>query len=606
MLKRYFIIILFLVQGASFSQIKDEPATQERRLLFYFQEPGFLVPFIESELNKMTSTSHTNGINDYYFNEVESFNRLKEDINLQSEMANIVWNQHNAKSLINLELVDKNISEEIINTILSYNYFLTIKTNTLGELIEFQFELFETIPLIDKKNKGNVRQGTLKKAQRVENFFIKPSEDNYLKEIKNALHRLFDENNNPPVAIVEIYHQSYTENFEVYVPKGDTVHISGKKSYDIDTEALTYHWKNIPAENQYFQHINKVNLLPNSPDQKIAISSDSTYNLSFHVNDGINDSKSIVIKLIPTEKPNPITPFNQGHTSYDYLTFLSNHSNLGKEGKVFLDKDPLSNKNQILISKNKINQKFIKEIHQNDTIGFTFLDTLNYRVIRFKSDFKESKDGHLKNRQNQVFYLYQINDKRLLSEAIQFTHNYQARGIFSTRIGSSSTFLGDRNNWWSSYSTDSIRPLSTFSLLVELSADISNRIKITGFFNLFQRDDIKIDNKFISVAPKLGVALEYYYLKRFLDNYRINPFIGFDLGMTTFSKENEVLISNNDSEKPLSTLYLYGLRTGVEINVETKWFLLSPGFMYRVGKYTKTFMKDYHYTGMDFYLNFKF
>jgi hypothetical protein len=605
MLKRFFVIIILLGQGLLFSQNNNVSDINEKKLLYYFQQPGFLVPYIESELKKMT-TSSINKKNDVerYFKEVESFNRLKEDSKLQSEMANIVWNKYNATSLINLELIDNKVNSEIINTIISYNYFLTIKTNTLGELIEFQFELFETNPLIDSDSKGNIRSGTLKKVKKIENFFINPKNPDYLKEIKNALYRLFDENNDPPIAIIEMYNKSYSKSFESFVSKGDTIEISGARSYDIDTEEISYKWKNIPVENQYYQHINKVNLLPTSPNQKIIISNDSIYYLSFNVSDGINDSRPINIKLIPTEKPKTITPLYQDFNSFDYLTGKSIPNNKDNEGRIYLDKEEVS-KNKIIISKNKVGQKFIKNLHQKDTIGYTYNDSLDVSSIKFKSDFTETnEEGFLKKRQKKSYYLYQVNDNELLSDPVEFNHSYVRRGAFSIRTGLSATFLGDASNF-QLISNDSL-PLGSTSLLLEISADLSRKTRLSGFIDINFGKSVNLDGYNFSPQPEIGVAFEYFLLKRFSSNRRIYPFIGLEFGGTTFITDEEISNPSNNPEGSTNWIYTYAARAGMEYEFETRWFLFSPGFLFKYGLYNKDFLKNNHFSNMSFIFNFKF
>lgn len=605
MYKRAIVIIFLLVQGILFSQQKKEYNDKERRLLYYFQEPGFLVPFIESALKNMTSSKRSNNKDNLYFKEVESFNRLKEDVNLQSEMANIVWNQYNAKSLINLELVDKKINKEILETILSYNYFLTVKTNTLGELIEFQFELFETNPLIDNDSKGNIRSGTLKKIKKIENFFINPKNPDYLKEIKNALYRLFDENNDPPIAIIEMYNKSYSKSFETSVSKGDTIEISGSRSYDIDTEDISYKWKNIPVENQYYQHINKVNLLPKNPNQKIIISNDSIYYLSFNVSDGINDSKPINIKLIPTEKPKTITPLYQGFNSFNYLTGKSILKNDDNEGHIYFDKEEVVAKNKIIISKIKIGQKFIKNLHQKDTIGYTYNDSIDVSSIKFKSDFTDTdNEGFIKKIQSKSYYLYQVNGNELLSNPVEFNHNYVRRGVFSIRTGLSATFFGDASNF-QVISNDSL-PLSSTSLLLEISADLSRKIKLSGFLDINLGKGINLNGCNFSPQPEIGVAFEYFLFKRFSSNRRIYPFIGIEFGGTTFKTDEEISNPSGNPEGSTNWIYTRAARAGMEYEFETKWFLFSPGFLFKYGVYNKEFLKNNHFSNMSFIFNFKF
>lgn len=604
MLRRYIIIIIFSFQGLMFSQEKNGSPVQENRLLYYFQEPGFLVPFIEDELKKMTKIRSENKLNDLYFNEVESFNRLKEDVNLQSEMANIVWNQYNAKSLINLELIDNEIDKEIINTILSYNYFLTIKTNTLGELIEFQFELFETEPLIDDDSKGNVRKGVMKNVKKVENFFINPSNKDYLNNIKNALYRLFDENNDPPTAIVRIYDKLYSEDFELSLSIGDTINISGAKSYDFDTEELIYHWKNVPDKNQYFQHINKVDLSPKEADQSFEIGNDSIYSLNFYVDDGINVSKPINIKLNPVEKPKPISPLYKESKSYDYITLKSVLSNVNNKGFVSIDITDFSNTDKLLISKKELGQKFLKNKHKNDTLDYTFSDSLSTRNITFKSDFVEKKDGLLKNKQSKKYYLYKINKEELLSKPIEFEHKYVKRGSFMLRSGISFTSFGKDGEFGSVTSNDSI-PLGSTSVLLELSIDISNKFRVSSFLDKNTSNDIEFKGYVFAPQPELGISTMYYFLDRYSQRQLINPFVGIELGCTSFISEDELLDENRNPEEPLNFIYTYGMRAGLEYNIETRWFLFSPGFQIKYGQYNKSFLKDNYYYNMGLVLNFK-
>jgi hypothetical protein len=198
MFKNLVIAILLMSLGQNFAQTKSQT---EKTILIYSEDKGYMQPFIENTIKNLIDTDTEN----LYFSSVNSFNRFITDNKYQAELNDLILTQKPSNIKLNSYYTEseKQIKQRIFNILKNYNYFLTIKTNTLGELIEFQFQLFETV------STENSTYNISDKVLSVENFFINPKEKDYTLQITNAIQRLFKKSNKIPDVELKIYNNLY-------------------------------------------------------------------------------------------------------------------------------------------------------------------------------------------------------------------------------------------------------------------------------------------------------------------------------------------------------------------------------------------------------------
>lgn len=604
-------LIVIFISLNSYGQQSSVETENGKRLLYYFKEPGFLVPYIEDVLKNMTISSEGEGSTPY-FNEIESFNRVKGDFSLQSEMAEIVWSNYNARALIDPSIRNNTYYNEISNTILEYNYFLTIKTNTLGELIEFQFELFLTDKEVGVDNKTNIRQGTYSELLNVENFFINPSGNDYLKEIENALYRLFDGGNEPPRARVSLLRNTYDRDSEINIPKGDTVIIDLKKSFDLDTEELTYYWKNIPVDKEYYQHLDKINFKEGEPTQRIAVDDTKPRRIQVWVNDGINDSDPIKILLVPKNKPIGVkVPFNN-YSIIEYLTTKKTEISLKRESSFDFYEEINSANDSIVISKKPLGKVFNKKIDGQDIVTFeviekdTIYDSKIRNRIELVSEFEDvNKIGLAKYKKE--YFLYSVNRDSILSTPIKLSHNYIERGSFTVRVGFAVYAFEKSRKFRERYpEQDSLNSLHS-AIPIELGIDLNKNIEAGIFINIPVGDDVNVNQLNFVPYPVFGTGFNYRFIPLNSNKNRLSPFIGIEGGCTTFLTDEEIADEERNPEVETTRyIYSYGLRVGGDYKLELSWSSLLFRVKLNYGQFNKSALDYTSYSGLEFDIGFKF
>lgn len=179
MLKKLTLLVFLLLFSFSNAQKREIDSLS---ILIYSEGQGFLQPFIESTIKNLVNTSSKKP----YFFKVNSFNRFISDNKYQAELSDLIGTQKPENVQLNIYYSDeeKAVRKRIFDILTDYQYFLTVSTNTLGELIEFQFQLFETVTSDKKDDLRNIPYNISDKVIGVENFFINPKEANYSTSLK--------------------------------------------------------------------------------------------------------------------------------------------------------------------------------------------------------------------------------------------------------------------------------------------------------------------------------------------------------------------------------------------------------------------------------------
>jgi len=280
-------INLFITQ-LSYSQHND------RILLVVFEGEELLSPLILNYLSEMKYVEDDSSYN--AFNYIINSNRLEEHIKEQLENRELILileklaNSRNTKKNISAE--DKKIYENLIKRFNTISSILYVRTNLIGNIIEFQFELYSDI----KVTGSSVVNFDPLKPEISHSILLYPNKMNYNTELIAALIQVFPKSNLQPVSVIKINGNSYNSGDVLYFTTQDTITIDATESYDRDeSKTLKYFWRDISKFGDYLKY--------NSPIQKLSFTSTGNYKIGFIVNDGINSSFEDTINIRIVEKP---------------------------------------------------------------------------------------------------------------------------------------------------------------------------------------------------------------------------------------------------------------------------------------------------------------
>jgi len=280
-------INLFITQ-LSYSQHND------KILLVVFEGEELLSPLILNYLSEMKYIEDDSSYN--AFNYIINSNRLEEHIKEQLENRELILileklaNSRNTKKNISAE--DKKIYENLIKRFNTIGSILYVRTNLIGNIIEFQFELYSDI----KVTGSSVVNFDPLKPEISHSILLNPNKINYDTELIAALIQVFPKSNLQPVSVIKINGNSYNSGDVLYFTTQDTITIDATESYDRDeSKTLKYFWRDISKFGDYLKY--------NSPIQKLSLTSTGNYKIGFIVNDGINSSFEDTINIRVVGKP---------------------------------------------------------------------------------------------------------------------------------------------------------------------------------------------------------------------------------------------------------------------------------------------------------------
>lgn len=427
----YFILILFILFniGQNFSQ--------EKNIAVYYEGKGYLQPFIESTIDSLKDIN----TDDYLF-KTSSINRLILQNQVEAERVKLL------QIYVNTEKVDKYLSESEKSTIREINrqinqngYLLTVKTNVLVELIEFQFQLFE--PKEQDYSASYVRLISS------EDLFINPKDPNYKTDLKNAIHRLFKKSNNRPESKLFYFEKKINTNDSILIPINTIIKLDGSQSGDKDNEKLKYIWRNVYSKNSDIQTSKKILLNNNDNDsiQNIKILNDGDYKLGFKVFDGITNSKEIFINIKTINRPKKVKISDSIFFSEHNRTILRiNEVEINnKTAKLILDDNKIDEKD-ILLTTEKIDKYFDYSKHQEIVYNNFEIDSLTkitgetIKLLKINSAF--GINSNLKE-----YFLYRKHSNNFISPPIKLKHHLKKFFMASLSTDVSMNYIFKYNNF---------------------------------------------------------------------------------------------------------------------------------------------------------------
>ncbi|MCL9806656.1 hypothetical protein NAT51_14060 [Flavobacterium amniphilum] len=466
------IIILFSTINVGFSQISNQG---NKSILIYSDDRGYMQPYIENIIRNLVNTETEN----LYFNSVNSFNRFITDNKYQAELNDLILIHKpiNSKSSLYYNESESQVRERIYNILKKYDYFLTVKTNTLGELIEFQFQLFETIT-----SEQNTPYNISDRVLNIENFFINPKEKNYTLEIKNAIQRLFPNTNRIPEVELKLLENTFDGSEDEYfitLPLNTTIDFDGSNSGDYDTENIAYLWRNVINKDEKYQTISKIPLEENSSKQVININKKGRYKLGFKVYDGIQYSREIIINIDTKDKPKELILFDSIATTTIFETLIPIKPKKSLIGKIYFEnlelKDSISK--NLILSKQSIDQKFINNVDESSIVKSFKVnkqDYQNYSFFEFETTLPNAQKTD-----NKIYFLYTKDKDGFLNNEKQIKHKILSRSFLNLSLKFSSDVIDFKDDeheggYSSFYTSLSFGLLLTENFELDFSIPLSN------------------------------------------------------------------------------------------------------------------------------------
>ncbi|PZW42631.1 hypothetical protein LX95_00947 [Mesonia algae] len=415
-----YIVILF-ISNITISQTINDSIS----ILIYSEGDMFLQPFIETTIKDLTNKES----NKKYFFKVNSFNRFVSDNKYQAELSDLIRTITPENRTLNSKYTihEKIIRKRIFNILMEYEYFLSVKTNTLGELIEFQFQLYKTV-----NTNNSVSFNVTDKVIGVENFFVNPKSNDYLEKIKNGIERLFLHSNKSPEARLKIYNKYINDGDIVKLPLNEKILFDGSNSGDYDSEFITYEWRNIPDSKKTFQTFEKLKFLDGKDKQSILINNPGSYNIGFKVYDGVSYSEEILFKILTIDRPKKIQLLDSIVRTIHIQSVLNYNSSLTQKGTAFLNnnKNEYQDFNTVFTRQEKINERFINP----NEINFAFLKKYNENGI-FQIEIESKFPFSEINNKNQI-YLYSLGEENVVSKPTIITHNLIRQSLLNLHLDS--------------------------------------------------------------------------------------------------------------------------------------------------------------------------
>ncbi len=588
------LILLFLILSTSINGFSQTVNDTEKSILIYTEGQGYLQSYIETAIKKLVNVETEKP----YFSSVNSFNRFVSDNKYKAQLSDLIRTQKDINGSINMYYSndEKIIRKRIFDILSNYKYFLTVNTNTLGELIEFQFQLFQTIHSFGS-SPYNISDNVIGN----ENFFINPKDEKCYSIIEQSLQRLFKQSNRQPEAELNIFGKVFKANqsdHEINLPLNTPIIFDGSNSGDFDNDNISYLWRNITQKDEKYQTSKKIAFAQNIAKQEIEISESGKYKIGFKVYDGINYSNEIILNINTIEKLKKTILIDSIKYSVNYssLMFL-NFKNIHTEKYIYekLKYDD-SIRKKIIITKTPIKNMYIDYIDKSNIyLQYKIIyykipnNYYNYSIIELESTFDTSRKKDVEN----VYYIHDINDEGLVYNERKIIHKLINRNL---RLN-----FGLRYENFSIHKNEEKYNLNTPSVILNLP--LTKKIEVEWSFP-YQNSKIVIplessDLKYPSI---FNFNLRYFIID--INNNKIlegiRPYLTFGFKFFEFVYNPNELLTKSDS-----SCYLPGF--GIETTIKKfNSYDLCFRFNYQYGFFRNKLLNDYELNSISFDTIFRF
>lgn len=577
MYKQLLIFFLFFIftNNSVFCQIEN----REKTILIYNDGQAYLQSFIKKSITNLINVDSETA----YFFSVNSFNQIYSDNKYKAQLSDLIRTQKDNKTPSDLyySKEEKIKRKEIFNILNNYDYFLTINTNTLGELIEFQFQLFETFS--PKESSGSF----LNKVIGSENFFIDPKDEKCYSIIEQSLQRLFPKSNRQPEAELNIYGKVFkkgTINNEINLPLNTPIIFDGSNSGDFDNDKISYLWRNITPKNEKYQTSKKILFKQDLAKQIITINDTGIYKIGFKVYDGINYSNEITLTINSKEKINKTTLLDSIKYSVNYLGILLRPKYKNTQTQTFFiekleENDSINTR--IIVTKTPISERYIEYVNKSIIYPsqLSFYSQKRSKYYFSKIEIESTFDNLNKDEDENTYYLHDINKDGLVYNERKIKHRLRNRRVFSCGLRFEKIRIKNK---------EKLFEINSVSFLV--NALLTNKLEIEYSFPYPSAKTLNIENANLEYPNIFNASLRYFIIDlnntKLLQNFK--PYLTF--GFKSFKNVNNKI---NELNGTVSLCYLPGL--GIEKTISNfDAFDLSFRLNFQYGYFNETYLKDYN------------
>ena len=466
-------------------------------LLIYSEGEDYLLPFIEKSLRSFENIETKTPL----FGNVNSFNRFVDDNNYQAQVAKLLLIHKPLDESLspNYSVKEQNVRRRIFEILRNYDFFLVIKSKSLGELIEFQFQLFKTLPSGD-----NIPYNIADNIVGSENFFIDPRIDDYTEKISYSLQRLFPKSNSKPIARLTINEMEAPDHSIVFVHTNTEIVMDATTSGDKDSARLIYIWSNGYLEEEEIQNTLNFDFDQTVGIQRTILENEGLYKFALQVYDGIVTSDPINVVVYAFEK-SKIKLDQQEIINYDHASAKSEI--LDKEKKysanliienyqiISVDtissqyeiiKDLLVNKNytnksrdsipfEFLLTKDSLGPVYLHDKHKNFVIrNIDYNKNASEQELNFDTTFRKSNE-------ERKYLLYQRGPFNLLSDPVTINHKLTTRNAARLGIRFSVGFPSFKDN-------DTISNALAFNTLISGGFWATKNVEFELGFGISKKD----------------------------------------------------------------------------------------------------------------------
>lgn len=526
--KRQLVFIALLFWFTNFAQ-------EGKAIAIYTEGNNYLQFYIESVLSELKE----NG-GEKYFKDITSINRFILENKVQSELINLILISKSAGQQIpadysNLEIKKRRL---IIDKLTSYEYLLVVNTNILGELIEFQFQLFNTTTFSD------INTPLTSSNYTSEDIFINPKSETYKMQIRNALQRLFPKSNKRPQASLYLYDEVITNHDTLDIPINENVKLDASNSGDIDSKNIKYFYENRIDDDKKIQTAKKLDFSADSISQTINLPYIGEFPLRFFVSDYIQSSDTLNFVLKTFKRPSKISFIQNHSTLVQYQTFKKGFVNSKIANKPYFIIDKIDS-SQLIISDKKLGIK-LKAEDKTEPIDLQQYDNSYYSKLILK-----------KNRQNKdTLYVYRIDSLGFLSNPSSIVLNKLNMSRGKVSLMSNLNLLNLRD---SLYGETGISLTIGFSYLIKTRFETGFELNFIPKTSILDSEDEK--NKPVDFPESLRIFSKVFLYNCYAQDRKLNPYLKFITGyrLAYTSKDNGELLTRD--------YFTAGAGFGMEYNI---------------------------------------
>lgn len=292
----------------------------DHSIIIYCDDTPFLVPEIENILKRLKVADNQH----LYFSKVTNLTRLRENLYDDNTMDEFITSQVNKVAID--DPIYLSIRSEIIDQFNKHDLFLKVNIHKLGELLEFQFVLYETVSF--QKFVNEDPDFIFRLTRNLENpkanysIFINPK-NNYISLLRETIKSIFPQTNLRPIGEIRIegkrgFNDPRFNDWDfIHWDVNDTLRFSAVNSYDTDSpsSSMTYEWKlySIELDSNSIPIVNYKNSksISSEIDSEYIFDTIGMYLLELVVSDGI--SESIPKKVIVYLSEAPLLYFSKTH-----------------------------------------------------------------------------------------------------------------------------------------------------------------------------------------------------------------------------------------------------------------------------------------------------